>query len=546
MFKKFLTLITGLCLPFFIFAQGHTTISANTPRLVVGIVIEDFNPDYIERYWEKFGEGGFQRLYSRGFICANHHYDNLLQRKSVNMATLSTGTDPSRHGIVNDMWIDRLKNKEVEAINDNFYITVGSDSKEGERSAKNLMTPTLGDQLKLITKGRSRVFSVALNDNSAVFAAGHAADGAYWFDKTSGKMISSSYYVETFPKWAFDYNALKMADSYFGMSWTPFKEQISYTESISDAALNETGYLGKYNTFPFNMNKLKKESGGSYKILKTTPFGNTIVKDFAIQMIPKEQIGYDLIPDLLTVVFSSMDYERYSFGPFSVEMEDTYLRMDKDIAELLKYIESGYGTDNVLFYLTGLTSISYPAEYLKEKYRMTAGIFNPESAVALLKSYLNIKYGVGDWIELFTNQQIYLNHELLEKKKVNRQEMQGVVASFLNQFEGIAYAKAANEIEADNFPGGPLEPFQNNYHIKRSGDVLIKYEDGWQPRDKFNPIDYTDNSQVPLVWYGAGITKGTTMRRTNATDIVPTIAAFLGIAPPSSVTGKVIEELIKH
>ncbi len=546
MFKKFLTLITGFGLPFFVLAQGHTTISANTPRMVIGIVIEDFNPDYIERYWEKFGEGGFQRLYSRGFICANHHYDNLLQRKSVNMATLSTGTDPSRHGIVNDIWIDRLKDKEVDAINDNFYITVGSDSKEGERSAKNLMTPTLGDQLKLVTKGKSRVFSVALNDNSAVFAAGHAADGAYWFDKASGKMISSSYYVETFPQWAFDYNALKMTDSYFGMSWTPFKEQISYTESISDAALNESGYLGKYNTFPYNMNKLKKESGGSYKILKTTPFGNTIVKDFAIQMIPKEQIGYDLVPDLLTVVFSSMDYERYSFGPFSVEMEDTYLRLDKDIAELLKYIESGYGTDNVLVYLTGLTSISYPAEYLKEKYRMTAGIFNPESAVALLKSYLNIKYGVGDWVELFTNQQIYLNHDLIEKKKLNRQEMQGAVATFLNQFEGIAYAKAANEIEADNFPGGPLEPFQNNYHIKRSGDVLIRYEDGWQPRDKFNPIDYTDNSQVPLVWFGAGITKGTTMRRTNATDIVPTIAAFLGIAPPSSVTGKVIDELIKH
>ena len=258
MFKSFLTLITVLCLPFFVLAQGHTTISANTPRMVIGIVIEDFNPDYIERYWEKFGEGGFQRLYSRGFICANHHYDNLLQRHSVNMATLATGTDPSRHGIVNDVWIDRLKNKEVNAINDNFYITVGSDSKEGERSAKNLMTPTLGDQLKLITKGKSRVFSIALNDNSAVLAAGHAADGAYWFDKASGKMISSSYYVETFPKWAFDYNALKMADSYFSMSWTPFKDLISYTESISDASLNESGYMGKYNAFPFNMSKLKK------------------------------------------------------------------------------------------------------------------------------------------------------------------------------------------------------------------------------------------------------------------------------------------------
>jgi len=514
--------------------------------MVVGIVIEDFNPDYIERYWEKFGDGGFQRIFSKGFICANHHYDNLVQRPSVNMATLSTGTTPSHHGIINDSWIDRLTNKEVKAINDDFYTTVGSDSKEGERSAMKLMTPTLGDQLKIVTNGKSRIFSIALNDISAVMAAGHAANGAYWFDQTCGKMISSSYYVETFPKWAFDYNGFKMADSYFAKSWTTLKENISYTESISDSYLKETGYFGKYNTFPYDLNRLKRESGGSYKILKTTPYGNTIVKDFTLQMIPKEQLGYDLIPDLLTVVFSSMDYERYSFGSFSVEMQDTYLRLDKDIAELLKYLESGYGTENILIYLTGLTSISYPAEFLKEKFRMTAGIFNPESAVALLKSYLNIKYGAGDWIELFANQQIYLDHELIEKKKINLREMQVNVASFLNQFEGIAFAKATCEIEADNFPGGPREPLQNNYHIKRSGDVFIRYEDGWQPKDKFNPVDYTDNNQVPLVWYGAGITKGTTLRKTSATDVAPTIAAFLGIAPPSSMTGKVIEELFKH
>ena len=546
MFKKFWTLFPILFLPFLVFAQGHTTISANTPRLVVGIVIEDFNPDYVERFWDKFGEGGFQRLYRAGFICGNHHYGNLIQRPSVNMATLSTGTSPSHHGIISDTWINRLKNKEVNAIKDDFYTTVGSDSKEGERSAMNLMTPTLGDQLKLVTKGRSRVFSVALNDIAAVMAAGHAANGAYWLDETSGKMISSSYYVETFPQWAFDFNGNRLAEKYLSTNWTTLKDQNSYSESISGDSPNESGYFGKYRTFPYDLNKLKKESGGSFKILKTTPMGNSMVKDFALQMIPKEQLGIDLVPDLLTVVFSSMDYERYSFGALSVEMEDTYLRLDKDIAELLKYIESGFGTEDILIYLTGLTSISYPADFMKERYHMTAGTFNPESSIALLKSYLNIKYGEGSWIELFANQQIYLNHELIEKKKLSIHEMQSAVALFLNQFEGIAYAKEALELEANNFPGGALAPFQNNFHIKRSGDVLIKYENGWQPKDKFSPLDYTENSQVPLVWYGAGIKKGTTMRRTDATDIVPTIAAFLGIAPPSAVTGNVIEEIMKH
>ena len=237
-------------------------------------------------------------------------------------------------------------------------------------------------------------------------------------------------------------------------------------------------------------------------------------------MIPKEQLGYDTYPDLLTVVFSSMDYERYSFGPSSVEMEDIYLRMDKDIAELLKYLEDGYGTQNILVYLTGLTSISYSSDYLKEKIRMSAGNFNPESSVALLKSNLNIKYGQGEWIELFSNQNVYLNHDLIEKKKIDLHAIQREVASFLSEFEGIAFAKPAYEIEADNFlGGGPLEAFQNNYYPKRSGDVLIKYEEGWTPKDKFAPIDYTENNQVSLVWYGGGIRKGTTFNRTNATDI---------------------------
>jgi len=546
MFKKFFTLLFGFIFPLWVLAQGHTTLSSNTPRLVLGIVIEDFNPDYIERFWGRFGDGGFQRLYRAGFICANHHYNNLIQRPSVNMATLSTGTTPSHHGIINDSWIDRLKNQEVNAVKDDYYTTVGSDSDEGARSAKWLMTPTLGDRLKLVTRGKAKVFSIALNDVSAILAAGHAANGAYWLDNSSGKMISSSYYVETFPKWAFDYNGYKVADNYLGLKWETLMDKNSYSESYSGENTAENGFLGKYKTFPYDLGKLRSESGGSYKFLKTTPWGNTVVKDFALQMIPKEQLGYNLTPDLLTLVFSSMDYERYSFGAFSVEMEDTYIRLDKDIAELLKYVESGYGTENVLVYLTGLTSTSYPADYLKEKYRLTAGIFNPESAIALLKSYLNIKYGEANWIELFASQMIYLDHELIEKKKINLHEIQLAAASFLNQFGGIAHARAASELEANNFPGGELESFQNNFHIKRSGDVLIKYEDGWQPKDKFNPLDYTESSQVPLIWYGAGIKKGTTMQRTDATDIVPTIAAFLGIAPPSAVTGKVIEEVFKH
>ncbi|HWS00773.1 MAG TPA: alkaline phosphatase family protein [Prolixibacteraceae bacterium] len=530
--------------PLFLFSQGHTTVSTATPRLIVGLVVENMHPDYIERYWDKFGEDGFRRLYTGGYICANHHVNNLIQRPTVGMATLYTGTSPSHHGIVNDNWIDRLRNKETDCILDNSCTTIGSDSKLGARSASKLMTPTLGDRLKLVTKGRSRIFSIAMNDYAAIFSAGHSADGAYWLDDISGNMISSSCYMDIYPLWAVDFNKFKLADKYLGSTWNTVKDQISYIESVETASLHETGFLGKYNNFPYDLNKLKKESGGNYAILKSTPFANTYLKDFALQLIPKEQLGYDFVPDLLTIVFSSMDRDGGNFGALSVEMEDTYLRMDKEIAELLKYIESGYGTENVLFFLTSTSSVSYHADYLKEKFRMNTGIFNPESSVSLLKSFLNIKYGEGDWIEKFSNQQLYLNHELAAKKKINLHDMEAEIARFLNQFEGIAYAKAAYEIESDNFLGGPLAPFQNNFHIKRSGDVMIRYEEGWLPKEKYKSVDYTDNDQVPLVWYGAGIRRGTTLKKTDATDVVPTICALLGIVPPGSSTGNVIEEIL--
>jgi hypothetical protein len=377
-----------------------------------------------------------------------------------------------------------------------------------------------------------------------VFSAGHAADGAFWLDDKTGNMISSSYYLTQYPTWVMEFNKFKLADKYLGYNWQTLTDQIGYNESVESSSLHESGFLGKYNNFPYDLAKLKKEAGGSYSFLKNTPFANTYIKDFALQLIPKEQLGYDFIPDLLTLVFSSMDKEGGNFGPFSVEMEDTYLRMDKDIAELMKYIENGYGTENVLFFLTSTSSVSYHADYLKEKYRMNTGIFDPESSVALLKSFLNIKYGEGLWVEKFSNQQLYLNHELVAKKKINLRDMQVETARFLNQFEGIAYAKAANEIESDNFLGGPLAAFQNNFYIKRSGDVMIRYEEGWLPKDKYKAVDYTDNDQVPLVWYGAGIKKGTSLKKTDAADVVPTICALLGIVPPAGTTGSVIEEIL--
>lgn len=525
-------------------AQPKFNGTDNPPKLVVGIVVEDMRPDYIDRYWHKFRDDGFRHLIKYGFTCRNHHINNLIQRNSVGMATLQTGTAPSQHGIINDQWIDRLKKKEVDCLSDPYYTTIGSDSEQGAVSALKLLTSTLGDELKIYSNQKSKIYSVALNPSAAVFAAGHAGDGAYWLDTENGNMISSSYYQETFPQWAFDFNAKKMAEAYIQREWNTLLPLSDYIESTEDGYILEPGYLNKWNTFPYSIEKIKKNNQ-NFQILKSTPFGNTLVRDFASSIIENEALGQDDYPDMLTVVFSSMDYERYSFGPASVEMEDTYLRMDREIAILLKNIDQKIGLENVLIYLTATSSSSYPSYYLKEEFKMDVGVFNPERAVALLKAYLNITFGPQNWIETYMNQQVYLNHDLISKENIDLKTIQAEAAAFINQFEGVSYAKPAFELETANLLGSPLEPFQNSYHVKRSGDVLLRFEEGWQPKEKYKRIDYTENHHVPLIWYGGQIHQGKLYRRTDATDIVPTIADILGISKPNASTGHIMNELKK-
>lgn len=526
--------------------QSTLQVSENTnnsPKLIVGIVVEDMRPDYLQRYWDKFRNDGFRLLIEEGHVCSNHHIDNLIQRPSVNMATLYTGTPPSLHGIVNDSWIDRLKGKVVNCTKDLHNITVGSDTDQGEQSSLQLLTSTIGDELKIFTNGKSKVFSVAQNAHSAIFSSGHSSDGAYWFDSQSGKMISSTYYVDVFPSWAFSFNSKRFADEYVDREWNTLYPISEYLESTEDGYLLEKGYWDTWNTFPYNLSKLYKRCE-NYQVLKTTPFGNTLIKDFSIALIANEDLGTDDNPDLLTIVLSSMDYERNSFGPASVEMQDTYLRMDQEIAHILGFLDYKFGTENIIVYLTSVTSASYPAPYLKEEFNMNVGIFNPESAIALLKSFLNIKYKNGDWVETYMNQQVYLNHDLISKNGIDLKEMQTEAAQFLNQFQGVAYVKPACEIESANLLGSTFEPFQNSYNPKRSGDILIRFEEGWQPKEKYRRIDYTENHQIPLVWFGGNIRKGKTSRRTNSKDVIPTIAEFLNIQPPNACSGKIIEEVI--
>lgn len=525
-----------------LFAQ-QAAPETGKPKLVLIFNVEQMRSDYLVRYADKFDKNGFLRLLERGAVCTNASMNLHVQKCTTGTPTLFTGCYPDKHGIINESWLDRLKEKEVSATADNTCITVGSDSKEGQRSARMLLSPTLGDGIKLYSNGKSRVFSVSLNDYSAIFSGGHAADGAYWLDNQTGNMISSSYYVSQFPGWAFDFNSKHYMESYLERGWSTLIPLNSYSASFDDVNSFEKGYFDKLNSFPYDLRKLVSEEG-SYKVMKTTPFGNRMLREFSISLINQEQLGRDEFPDLLTVNFSSMDYMNSAFGPTSVEMEDVYLRMDQDIAAILDFVDKNIGLNNVLVVLSSSCSASYPVDVL-QKYNMPVGYVSPESMVALLKSYLNITYGQGEWVELVMDQQLYFNRKLIEKQKLNLSEFLSRAASFINQFEGIKIAVPSTGFEQGDYSTSLLTTISKSYNQKRSGDVLFMLEDGWQPQFKFRQINYTDNTHIPMVWMGAGIKSGRMREPVDAVDMVPTIFDLLDYDIPAHCEGRVISEIIR-
>ncbi len=525
-------------------AQRNSVQKEKKPKVVVGIMVENMRPDYVQRYWEKFQPGGFKRLFTNGAVCTNVNITQHVQNYASGTATLFTGVSPSNHGIIDKTWYDRLKKKEIDCTEDSYYFTVGADTKAGNASPAKLLSTTITDNLKIFSMGKAKIFSAAMNRESAIFSAGHAADGAYWFDEENGRMVSSSFYVSTFPDWVRLFNSDNRGEAYSYRNWTTLLPETSYTESLRDDYILEKGYFDKWNIFPHTISKYIKQAE-SLRPLKTTPLANLIIKDFIIQMMENEPIGTDDVTDFVTAVFSSMDYENGSFGPASLEMQDSYLYLDQYIAELIEFTEKKYGSENVLFFLTANTSASYPVDYLKEEFHIPVDKFMPENAIALLTSFLNITYGEEQWIEYYSDLQLYLDHELINKKKLNLNEMRDVTSNFINQFEAVQVSLPAYQLEQGSSANGFLAPLFKSYAKNRSGDLLYSLKEGWQPFYKFKKVNYTDQTHIPLVFYGAGIQPQKIVRKYNATDLAPTLSMLLQIPAPDKSQGQIIEELIK-
>lgn len=336
--------------------------NVQTPKLVVEITVENMRADYIDRFWNLFQKGGFKRLSSNGAVFTNVRADIHNIKPSTMMAALSTGTYSSENGIVGDQWFKQLTEEKIDVVHDDYFLTMGSDSDEGNISAKQLKVFTLGDIIKQRYNMKSKVFSVALNANSSVLSAGHIADGAFWLDKTNANFITSSYYMDQFPDWVMDFNSKKFGDLYLQREWDLLLPESSYKAGFEDAYILESGFWKRRNTFPYQLYRISKNQEYPYELLKATPYGNRMLRDFAVRLIDEENLGEDEYPDLLNITFSALDYAAKWFNPSSVEVQEMFVRIDKEISSLLEYFDKVLGKDNYLVVLTSVSTSVYTAQ----------------------------------------------------------------------------------------------------------------------------------------------------------------------------------------
>ncbi len=516
------------------------------PKLIVGIVVDQMRYDFLYRYSEKYTSGGFKRLINEGFNCRNNHYDYAPTVTAAGHAAIFTGSIPAIDGIIGNEWFNKKTGKAVYCVDDSTVKTIGSDSKAGLMSPKNLLVSTITDQLKIANNFQSKTIGIALKDRGSILPAGHTANAAYWFDSKNGAWITSTFYMNELPQWVQDFNALKMPQKYMAEGWKTLLPIEQYTESTPDNQPYEAKLSGeKTPTFP---HELAAQSGVNLlEVIRTTPFGNTLTKDFALAAIQNENLGKSPKTDFLTVSFSSPDYVGHSFGPNSIEIEDTYLRLDKDIAEILTSLDNSLGKGNYLVFLSADHGVADVPGFAQSQ-KLPAGVLDASVSSKEVKTALKIAFGEGEFIRAEDNSQLYLNDTLLKAKKLTYAEVYAVVRETLLKREDVADVVDLHNLANSTLPDYQLKYVKNGFNPRRSGDIMIVLNPSWFTGRKQGTTHgtlYRYDTHVPLLFYGWKVKAGETTLRTNISDISPTIADLLSILEPNGSIGNVISGVKK-
>lgn len=493
-----------------------------TPKMVVGLTIDQLRTDYIEAFSSLYGEKGFKRLWKEGKVFLNTEYTFSNPDRSSAIAALYTGTTPSLNGIMSNHRLDISTLRTISCVDDPGFM--GYYTNENSSPAQ-MLTSTVGDELKVATLGRSLVFAIAPFRDAAILGAGHAGDGAFWINDMSGKWAGTTYYNE-FPWWANLYNDRNAIDSRIDtISWTPLHPEASY-KNITAERFNETF-----------KHKFADAKQSKFKRFINSPFVNDEVNMLVEELLKNTTIGEDEHPDFLSVTFYAGSYNGLNIQESSLEIQDTYARLDKNIAHLIELINKKVGIQNVVFVITS-TGYTKPEGIDLGRFRIPGGEFHLNRCAALLNMYLMATYGEGHYVEGYYDQQIYLNHKLIEDKQLNLSDIQAKSAEFLIQFSGVDDVFSANRLLLGSW-SPEIQKRKNAFNRKRSGDLTISILPGWtivNETTQENPVVRYTPAPIPLIFLGSSIKPEVIHTPVTVDHIAPTLAHFMRIRAPNACT----------
>jgi len=544
----------------FVFSAWAVAGTVNEkPKLILQITIDQMRGDFPMRYKDRLGEDGFRYLMEKGTWYIDAHYQHANTETAVGHASLATGGDPSRHGIVANDWIDQKTGAFVYNTEDERHHIIGREPKAHEGvSPHNLLSSTFSDELLVHNGGRSRAFSVSVKDRGAILPGGHAGK-AFWFSKSSGQFVTSTYYYNDYPAWVKQWNAAKPADAFKGKSWDLLKDRATYVHGQMDDRPYEADLKPLGRVFPHS---LGEDSKYFYLLLTLTPIGDMLTLDFAKALVENEKLGQNDsgAPDYLQISFSSTDYIGHLFGPSSLETEDNILRMDRTLADLFQFIDKKVGLDHTLIVLSGDHGAPEAPEYMATLGLSTGRFaFDWFKTEGPLTKALQKKFGRNNLVAGHSHPYLYLDLDAITSAGLDVADVERFVADELIKIPGIAYAMTRGDLLAGRITESPVQnQIRRSFHPTRSGNIHMVPEQYWflhstEEAEKMgigsiaaihgSPWAY--DTFVPIFFAGHGVPAQVIGRRVAPTDIVATLAAYLGVKPPSGSVGTVLTEVLK-
>ncbi len=536
-----------------LFGFSATSLSAQPssgiprPKLVVGIVIDQMRWDYLYRYYSRYGEDGFKRLMNEGFNCQNTMISYLPSFTAPGHSCIYTGSVPAVHGIAANDWIEEKTGKPMYCTQDDAVAPVGGSRLWGRMSPKNLLVTTVTDELRLATNFHSRVYGIALKDRGAILPAGHLANAAFWFDDSTGNFMTSTHYTNHLPHWVDAFNSKHLADTFLKRNWNLLYPANTYTQSLPDNNPYEGAFRGE--AAPVFPHITGGAAGKDYNTLRKIPAGNTMTLQMAKACIEGTELGQRGNTDFLTVSLSSTDYAGHQFAPNSMEVEDMYLRLDRELAAFLRYLDHHIGEGQYTVFLTADHGGAHNASYMQDL-QIPAGHSYQGPLQAALLAYVKQQFGKDSLVRALDNYQVCFNEDRVEALKINRAALRAAVCKWMAQQPEVAYVADIENIDAAALPEPVRTMIINGYARGRSGSVQIVPKPGWYgsygktgtTHGTWNPYD----AHIPLLFYGWGIRHGASYKTYHMTDIAATVAALLHIQMPNGCVGQVIDEAVKQ